>query len=355
MQTIFFMRLNPMNAKHTLRNRALSFFLLTALLTACQVQNVEQTPVPARSIASSTLNLTEQWTIQPGRTGYSEFPPPLLIVDGKVITYFFTHPGNPQSWLAAISLDTGEVLWKASINGSGIQFFHDDERLYLVDDFRLHAYRISDGEHLWQSEHLPSHTGYSFQAWDPPNPLRLYSSSDRVYSIDPLNGEILAKQAYPFFVQYAGYDFAYDNAQSKAKLIVMDRANSQVLWERYTSPLGISWLQPGFAGDDMLFLDGNVYYELNRVNLQTGATIWNSPGKYVSNYAMADSRLYALREDGVLIVLDVDTGEEIGQIVFEPSTLGDPGGYGYWVAAGEGYVVISFDDTQQLTAFKVSP
>jgi outer membrane protein assembly factor BamB len=332
----------------------------SVILASCEqfaISNpAASTPVVAsRQVTYSNLDLVEKWRITTGKNGYTDFPPPLLIANGKAILGYPDESRN-SSWLIAVSLSDGQIAWKTHIKSVGEygtdigENYHDSERLYLISKYRVSAYRLDDGQFLWRTPNLGERVGYNFRSWDGETPLRVYTTRKEVILINPFSGEMLSREPYPYYMQYGKYDFLHNWETSE--LSVMKRESNEILWQRT-----IGWtalMQPGFITDTMIFLDGNVYYQINRVALETGKTLWQTPGSlYVSNYALSDSRVYAIRLNGELVALDVETGQEIGEMVFGPAAPAKPGEYPYWVAAEDGYVLAYFGDSQELIALKM--
>ena len=103
-------------------------------------------------------------------------------------------------------------------------------------------------------------------------------------------------------------------------LSAVDLKSGQILWCHPSEPIPFTAqmnLWPSFVDGDIVFLSDHAIYAINRVELQTGATRWKTESIYVSNFALDDSgKLYAMRQDGVLVVLAVNTGDRSDEIQF---------------------------------------
>jgi outer membrane protein assembly factor BamB len=141
-------------------------------------------------------------------------------------------------------------------------------------------------------------------------------------------------------------------------LSAVDLKSGQVLWSHPSEPIPFTSqmrLWPSFIDDDVVFLSGGAIYAINRVDLQTGATRWETESIYVSNFALDDSgKLYAMRQDGVLVVLDVNTGDTLDEIQFSGPKI-NPGYENYSVVVANSHVVVNFIDTQEIIALKMPP
>ncbi|NIW45951.1 MAG: PQQ-binding-like beta-propeller repeat protein, partial [Gammaproteobacteria bacterium] len=84
----------------------------------------------------------------------------------------------------------------------------------------------------------------------------------------------------------------------------------------------------------------------------TGERLWTANGPFVSNAAVSQGRVYALHQDGRLVILDETTGEELGFVQFSPAETPSPT---YWVGADDqGRIYVYFSDSQELISMKVN-
>lgn len=330
--------------------------LHSIVLTGCEQSAVmTSTPlVASRQVSFSNLDLIEQWRVTVGRNSYVDSPPPLLLANGKAILTSQDEKSH-GTWLIAFSRSDGQAIWKTLIQPDDDpctyieDSLHDMESLYVICSGYVIAYRLEDGQFLWQTPHLGGHVSYNFHAWDDDVPLKVYTSRHEVISIARGSGEVLSREPYPYLMQYGAYDFSYE--WETRKFSVTSRKSNVVLWQRQIPWIG--YMNTQFIDDTIMFLDVLVYFQMYRMDLASGSIVWQTPGfSYISNYALSDARVYAIRQHGELVALDVETGQEIGEIVFgqiSPMKLGE---YPYWVAAEDGYVLAYFGDSQELIALK---
>lgn len=336
--------------------------ILMGLLSLAGCRPTEATPTltpwSPRVVGTSKLGLVEAWHVQTGPPITLTRPQPnLFVADDKIIVPYNT--GNNESLVTALSLETGQVIWQSHyktdpftdiINSATL----DTEHVYVVDEFRVYAFDLKTGEILWETQEFAGHTGYHFRPWDPVDPLRLHvDTTGEVILIDPATGAVMARgQEYEELIQYGSIKFVL----TMRALSAVDLKSDQILWSRPSEPIPFTAqmnLWPSFIDDDVVFLSDHGIYAINRVDLQTGATRWRTESIYVSNFALDDSgKLYAMRQDGVLVVLDINTGDILDEIRFSGPQI-DLHTKNYSVVVANSYVVVNFIDTQEIIALKI--
>lgn len=337
--------------------------ILMGLLLLASCHSAETTPTPTpwspRVIGTSKLGLVEAWHVQTGPPITLDRPQPnLFVADDKIIVPYNIE--NNDSRVTALSLETGQVIWQTHYKTDPFTDIIDSatldtERLYIVDDFRVYAFDLETGALRWETQEFAGHTGYYFRPWDPVKPLRLHADTGEVILIDPATGAVTERgQEYEELFQYGSIKFVL----TMRALSAVDLKSGQVLWSHSSEPIPFTAqmnLWPSFIDGDVVFLSDHAIYAINRVDLQTGATRWKTDSIYVSNFALDDSgRLYAMRQDGVLVVLDVNTGDILDEIQFSGPQI-DPHTKNYSVVVANSYVVVNFIDTQEIIALKISP
>ena len=344
---------------HLLQGTSLVFIGLL-LLAGCHPSETTPTPTPwsPRVVGTSKLGLVEAWHVQTGPPITLTRPQPnLFVADDKIIVPYNTE--NNDSRVTALSLETGQVIWQTHyktdpftdiINSATL----DTEHVYVVDEFRVYAFDLETGEIRWETQEFAGHTGYYFRPWDLVKPLRLHADTGEVILIDPVTGAVLERGQEYEKSTYGLIAFV----RTMRALSAVDLQSGQVLWSRPSEPIPFTSqmrLWPSFIDDDVVFLSGGAIYVINRVDLQTGATRWETESIYVSNFALDDSgKLYAMRQDGVLVVLDVNTGDGLDEIQFSGPQI-DPHTKNYSVVVANSYVVVNFIDTQEIIALRIPP
>ncbi len=262
--------------------------------------------------------------------------------------------------LTAFDIVTGQIVWQTPLADPGFSSrighaYQGLERLYLAYSFRVQAFSLHTGEMLWQSPELFTRTSHWFCKWDTENPLKLYAMNDlydnEIISFDTLTGTILSREPsrdYPICERNEQVHFV----KTAEALWAVDRLTGQILWERLERQPPYNQLEePVFLGEDMLFQVGYPNIEILRVKIQTGQVLWKTEREYVSSMAILGSWVLALRQDGVLVALDIETGEMVGALTFEGKPL-EVGTGSYWVVTNDPYVLLFFSDNQELIVLK---
>jgi len=333
------------------------------LLAGCTLTANTAPPMPTwqpRTVGTSRFGLTEAWRFRTEHSVPFESPQSnLTIADDKVI--FPCRTDKNILFFTALSLETGQVLWKtpygsrpagAVVTSAAL----DTTRLYFVDQWTVRALDLATGKIVWASQEFEGHTGYYFRPWESANPLQLHADTRNVILIDPETGMVLArKPERAELLTYGSIEFAGTDYELSAH----DLSNNKLLWQhasQQVNPVAQMWLWPSFVGNDTVYLSGQVTYAITRANLQTGDILWQTESSYVSNFALdeARGRLYAMQADGVLATLDLNTGNKLDEVKFSGPLI-DPTTKDYSVAVSGSYLLVNFVDTQELIALRLSP
>mgnify|MGYP001461243585 CR=1 FL=1 len=352
-----------MKAPHFLRLLFGGFVCL--LVIGCQsdfdlgTPSPQPTPLPSRYISSSTLDLVEIWRARtefPNPSPDVQSPPFLYVTKDKVVMSSFVAGRSQDSYLTAFSLGTGAVLWQTRYPDPGFgtatntaYLDNASNKLYLAYSFRVSAFDLETGRQLWTTENLGDHESYTFP-YEQVDPLQLQIDNTKEnIKIDPSSGKVLSVQGtnlprlrVPYknilMLDHGDYFGAFDG-------------NGQLLWK---IP---HWAEfwPTFVNDeDFVIAFGRAKYWIWRVNAQTGQDRWRSSPDIVSNYVIWRDRVIALREDGYLLSMDLETGQLFNYAIFDKDFKEAIGKRPFWVAASDPYLYVYFGDTQELIAFQIS-
>lgn len=344
--------------------------LYSSLLAGCQVSPnalPSSTPQPVRTVGESTLDIVEVWRFHTGPpNSWDSTLPHLFVTGGKVVISYGAGQRygdeNFASWLTALSLETGQVIWQTRLvdpsHGTNIASAHqDNERLYLVYSSRVSAFDLGTGQLLWSTPDLGQHVSYWFVPWESGDPLLLHSSERERIAIDPQIGTVLSRQPDdPEWLKVGQIEFV----PTRQGLYAVDQQTEQVLWERLELQPAYRQLQrwPSVVGSDIVFESGDPCYNIIRANIRTGQVAWQTERVYLSNFAIIGSRLYALREDMMLVAFDLDSGAIAGTLKFNglPSQTicTHSGSDVYWVVAKDDYIVVYLGDSCELIVLKTS-
>ncbi len=235
--------------------------------------------------------------------------------------------------LLSIDMNSGQVLWQDWVGSPNLVM--DENSVVYVPATRnfvpsgLVAYDVVSGEKLWETRfhhdwcevktfylvgseiHVTAHLGHGY-----------YSS----YILDRKTGEI--KQSFEGEERYKGSDGVLADG---------------IVLKRY------------YFG----------YGSVKAVSLGNENQLWNIYEPAVSNIAVDNSTAYFVTMNTELVAADIQTGEILGRLPFTPEF--DPN-FDYYdlshhssfdflneaptVAAGNGYVVVYFQDKKQLSVFR---
>lgn len=355
-----------MEASHLLRVLLGGFVCLMVIGCRSEYDRESQTQQPtalaSRNISSSTLDLVEIWRVRtgpPNPWSYVQSPPFLYVAKDKVVMSSFVDADwrrNYDSYLTAFSLDTGAVIWQTKYQDPGYgtatasaYLDNTSNKLYLAYSFRVSAFDLETGRQLWTTENLGDHESYTFP-YEQVDPLQLQIDNSKEHiKIDPSSGKVLSEQKtnllrmrVPYknilMLGHRDYFGAFDE-------------NGQLLWKiPYWAEF---W--PTFVNDeDFIIAFGRAKYWIWRVNAQTGQDRWRSSPDIVSNYAIWRDRVIALREDGYLLSMDLETGQLFNYAIFDKDFKEAIGKKPFWVAASDPYLYVYFGDTQELIAYQIS-
>jgi len=351
----------------------LSFFVPTILLMTVSCEkgqspfNPTKMPLPlgSRNTISLTLDLTEIWRFRTGTPNTDSIdiqtPPFVFLTKDKVV--IGSHVDNEQnnandSVLTALSLNAGKILWQTRYGnpGFGTNIYsaylnNNTNRLFLLYSFNVAAFDLETGQQLWITPDLGEHTDYTF-SYEQDNALLVNTSKGEKITIDPSSGQVLSrgKTSQSWWMTIPRGNITLVDGQSG--FMALDQ-NNQILWTWHDERRHAKhW--PSFINDNDLIAEfGGPGYYLARINYHTGQEVWKSTFDMISNYALLGSQVFALREDGALVALDLETGNVVGLLQFDKEFGPAVGKVPFWVATMDTYLFTYFGDTQELVAFKL--
>lgn len=326
---------------------------------AAEIESVdESTPLPTRNIRFSSLELTEIWRVRTGKSNvlYQHSPPFLFAIEDKVIVPSYCDlRKNDGGCLTALSIDSGEIIWKTSYKslklGTYIESAYLDtntNRLFLMYSNSVAALDLQTGKQIWLSEELGGRIGFDFSYNQNPEQLSVDSTKPERILLDPSNGKVIAREKRPF----RGMTLYHENMMfyNEHGFHGLNQV-TQSVWKWEGGANAIEW--PFFIGEnDLIALLGQGIYYLARINYHTGETVWVSPRIITSNYAIHENRVFVLRYDD-LVMMDLEDGNVLGRIWFD-KMLHEGGARTnvFMVTVSYPYLFTYFGDTQELVAFK---
>jgi len=286
--------------------------------------NEAQTPQPHKVTQENNLPVELLW-VQDVYIAFVSKETKMVAVDGMVLFLGSTKP-TERGMLVALQGNDGRTVWQKP--GSFREISADSEALYVGGLSWIFSFALESGETIWSTK-LPGFHN---------NVMYIYAVDDVLYTRGSTSGQHLKNIktgeifdiSQPFRSLPSGILEAYIPTITKDKIFYgsgKDAFSSASAWQR----------QP--------------YYDF----------LWKTEEENViSNVAASDKVAYFLTYNDDLLMLDVNTGEKLGKIHFEPSinffeNQGASQGNGYHVAVDDEnnllYVILG--DSNQMFAFKV--
>lgn len=359
--------------KSKIPSNSINLWLLVwvGLLFACQGRSlfiVENTPtLPPRTITETNLQLSEVWRVSSlvVFSSGSDGSPQIALTPNQIVTINYKDGGR-GSKLVSYSTVTGSVNWKTHYGDAASSLIADQNRVYVASaGRRVEAYSLQTGELIWSEMDLPNRKQYDLDVRD--GVLFNYQKTpgkneEIVYLYDASTGETLQKhtqvtESYSTWVMWLGQFALYQNLEDLFKI---NRETNEIMWRvpienasGYDNAkyFGIKQF-PILSGDRLIVASGRVAFAIYPLDYTTGKRLWTAKGPFVSNTAVSHGKVYALRQDGRLIILDEIGGKELGFIQFGPA---ETPAATYWVGAdGQGQIYVYFSDSQELIALTVN-
>ncbi len=314
----------------------------------------EATPIPSRQITRNSLQLQEIWRkqdIHGGQTG-------LLSTETVVVVANYNRQAL-QYRLQGFEVSTGEMIWEVRLprRVRVDSLIARDDRLYVAVTWEIQAYQLSDGQRLWQTQGEPyDRSGYRL-GWIDENIVN-YSSvvgeNYRLMSVYGANsGALIHQEQIPINPMPLLTTARLEYKGEWGQLFAFDRNSGQQLWQLPLS--GNPQHQPVLVGPKLLMATSGkqesiaALYAIDAIN---GALQWYTlEDDLVSNFAVIDQTVYAIRDDGSLVGLDLDTGQEVGTIEFNTAQT-YPNQNTYQLSAGEHNLFVYYGDSRELIAFQ---
>lgn len=321
------------------------FFIVVALSLIVPILREKPQPRVSHIPASSTQHLEVLWV----RNDVS----PCIAVGGGTVYVV------PLTWDSLIALNpkTGSTLWEVKLpfERSGVRgLLADTNTVYIVNSTHADAYEAKTGKPRWSTELGKGHVEIIPQLDS--GLLRVYYGN-QILEIDPATGEILKTRSKDSIVWLSG-NVVLKNLSDKS-LTAVDSFTGKPLWTT-NGMRGIFYvredIEPQSVGTSALL----VSYKDKRIcalDLQIGKDKWCRHEAYITRVALDKSSNlgYVLRNDLVLVTLDLDTGNVLGETTFlssEPST--EQFSYASSAVFSDGVVVITFNDSSQTFGLRLS-
>ena len=335
------------------RHRALTLVILLIGLVWI-VQSWSRKPLPSvtRTLESSTQQVAVLWVRQ------DIFP---LIVAAPDGTAYAITPARDS--LVAFDVRNGATKWKVKLpfeRSDARGLLADGKAVFVAAGLGVDAYAAKTGDSMWSTRLGGGHVSVIAQL--DAGLVRVYYG-DKLYELNPGTGEILTAIPKEATVWVSG-DIALQ-ALPADKLMALDKQSGEQLWTNGQLFNLDEGQEPQEIGTDILIVGrepaptANYVREICALSLRTGAYTWCRAETYLSRMAIdRQSQVgYALRDDFVLVTVDLQTGDVLGETRFLPSTLPKEllhFSQRYSVTISDGVVVVAFSDSGQTFALSLN-
>jgi len=213
----------------------------------------------------------------------------------------------------------------------------------------MKAYDIRDGNQLWETE--LGNSGNAMYSYSYGDHIFLSTNNGKFYTFD-LGGQIVSEtDPYQYF--FPVYFDHYELVMNPVNIEVKDSQTKKRLWLK---ELDYSVVPLPIIIDDAIYFRTQFWPGTGRViaiNNSNGELNWVSPKDVMSNFGVIDSRLFYLSEDGYLVFLNRNTGQELERLEFSPKPISDLGGYFVTADPQNKIIVVSFGDRSQVMAIQL--
>ena len=249
--------------------------------------------------------------------------------------------------LKAVDISKGTTKWEVKLplerGGGADSLLADQNTVFVVTSIFIDAYEATTGKLKWSTRLGQGHVSI-FSQLDG-DVVRVYYG-DKVYELDSESGKMLAttpKKATAWVSDNIVFQIS-----STYQVIALDRQSGEILWSNNNGFYVDEDLEPINIGKGNLLV-GSVK-GICALNLRTGEDSWCRPEINISKVAIDyQSRLgYGMRDDLVLLTIDLQTGSVLGETSFLSSRpIDEQIGSVASITFSNGVVIISFSDSGQ--------
>jgi outer membrane protein assembly factor BamB len=312
------------------------FIMLVALIWIFQIWLERHQPRISHVLGTSTQHVDVLWSNQEIFTQVTSNE------DGAIYAMPITR-GN----FRAIDIHDGSTTWEVDLplekGGGAAGMLATQNKIFIVTSIFVDAYEATTGELKWSTKLGDGHVSVIPQLDS--NILRIYYG-DKLIELEPETGKILTMIPKDAIVWVS--DNIILQVSPANQLIALDKQSSEVLWtnnrlfyldERHEPlDIGRNSLLVGFTRG------------VCALNLENGEYYWCHPEIYISDVAIDyQSQLgYAMREELVLLTIDLQTGDVLGETSFLSSQpIDEQNGSMSSITFSDGILVVSFSDSGQ--------
>lgn len=322
-----------------------------------QLVSPPTTTASSRSVVQISSSLSEKWRLTDLVLPNGPMPSGLLAVGDRVV-FVALEARTGTVKLQAVNEETGTLFWEQPGVGIVDSFYADSERIYLAYDSRVSAYSLAEGERQWLTERFPSHTSYIITPFLP-GELEILSIDDTggkwtqvVRHLNSTTGDIISTTVIEgergALLQIEAPDMRIWGNESD---LWMTRTTAPASFWRTEFPGPILRLA---ISDSMLVLTiGGAQPEAVGVDSDDGSIVWSVQGRFVSPPVLSEHAWLLLRDDGLLVSVDLSTGKVSDEVRFTPAPdAAAVGSFAYWTAYSDRMVFVYLGDSRELFAFE---
>lgn len=325
------------------------FILIIVLFEIVSIwREAPQPYIVTRTLESSTQHVEALWLSQDLYTD----------IIANVSGVIYAMPFLSDS-LVAIDNKNGAILWQIELpherGGRARGLLADQNTVFVITSIEIDAYKATTGELKWATN-----LGYGrvsiFSQMDS-GMVRVYYG-DKIFEIDSETGKILTSKPKESVIWVSG-NIALHTVSAN-QLSAFNRQTGDTLWIK-TQSFYIDEIQtPQRLSEDALMVGYKSAGTSSHVkgicslNLQSGEYNWCRPEIYISKMAIDQQSQQgcAVRDDSVIVTIDLQTGNVLGETRFSTSILPArdlPNQQPLFVslACKNGTMVVSFGDSRQ--------
>jgi outer membrane protein assembly factor BamB len=290
---------------------------------------------------------------------YSHNSPSLLIVGNYLI--LATRDPDLQVRLIVFNVTNGDVIWDKPFHSSPYSYdfdslYADKEQIYIGSLNYVQAFELSNGELLWTGAKQPWGRRGTLDIYYQEEVVEAYSDYT-LYILDPQTGKTIETIESPEILMKVGEKYYETYDPNYYVLEARNITTDTLFWSKNLHEKIQLW--PIFTNDKMYLSLGADYgiddRQIVALSTKDGQILWRSEG-YVSNMALSQDLLFAIKGDASIVAIDVITGAQIGAITVEPAQTYQYKGTQHWgdylIAASNKYVATYYSDSQEFIVFE---
>lgn len=327
------------------RRGALVLFFVALVILSIVPKLREKPPLRiSRTLGSSTQHVEVLWLSQ---NFYTK-----IAVDKSEAIYAIPFPNNS---LVAIDNRSNVILWQVDLPlervGGVVGLLANQTTVFVVTSIELEAYEATNGALKWSTNLGDGHVSIVSQLDS--DVVRIHYG-DKLFEIDPETGNVLSTTPKDSVIWVSG------NVVLKSlpnnQLTAFDKQTGESLWIK-CDVCDMFYAredkEPQHMDTDTLIV-GYKDKRICALDLRTGKDRWCRPEAYISRVAIDHQYQlgYAMRDDYVLVTLDLQTGNILGETVFLTSEPDKEYFDFVPIAFSDGVVIVAFGDSGQTFGLK---